>query len=122
MSANNDDPELSHYRYFLLGRRLVRIGHNQDGNPYFSEFANGETKLMLEAIDPQDEDEAIELVGRLTGISFAVADIRAAYAALSDKKVRFDGRPELQPWGGALAYFFDTDDNILTLIQYPLPD
>ena len=28
-------------------------------------FANGETKLMLEAIDPQDEDEAIELVGRL---------------------------------------------------------
>jgi catechol 2,3-dioxygenase-like lactoylglutathione lyase family enzyme len=85
-------------------------------------FANGETKLMLEAIDPQDEDEAMELVGRLTGISFAVADIRAAYAALSDKKVRFDGRPELQPWGGALAYFFDTDDNILTLIQYPLPD
>ncbi|MBL4805355.1 MAG: hypothetical protein JKY71_10860 [Alphaproteobacteria bacterium] len=46
MSANNDDPELSHYRYFLLGRRLVRIGHNQDGNPYFSEFANGETKQM----------------------------------------------------------------------------
>ncbi len=58
----------------------------------------------------------------LTGIAFAVADIRAAYAALSDKKVRFDGRPELQPWGWALAYFFDTDDNILTLIQYPLPD
>ena len=84
-------------------------------------FATGSAKLMLEVLD-DDEDEADELVGRFTGISFAVEDIRGTVAALQAKKVTFDGRPELQPWGGALAHFFDADGNILTLVQYPRPD
>jgi predicted enzyme related to lactoylglutathione lyase len=85
-------------------------------------FDTGSVKLMIEAVDPEDSIEEDELVGRFTGVTFAVNDIRAAYAALSDKGVRFDGRPEIQPWGGALAHFFDADGNVLTLVQYPKPD
>lgn len=84
-------------------------------------FATGSAKLMLEVLDDED-DEADELVGRFSGISFAVEDIRGTVAALQQKKVAFDGRPELQPWGGALAHFFDADGNVLTLVQYPRPE
>lgn len=88
---------------------------------YMALFDTGSAKLMLEAVDPEEE-EADDLVGRFTGVSFAVADIRATFAALEKVGVTFDGRPELQPWGGALAHFFDPDGNVLTLVQYPLPD
>lgn len=84
-------------------------------------FDTGGTKLMLEAVEPEEEGAA-DLVGRFTGVSFAVRDIRAAFAGLTERGVSFDGRPELQPWGGALAHFFDPDGNVLTLVQYPLPD
>jgi catechol 2,3-dioxygenase-like lactoylglutathione lyase family enzyme len=84
-------------------------------------FDTGSAKLMLEAIDPEDA-EGDDLIGRFTGVSFAVADIRGTVSALEAKGVTFDGRPELQPWGGALAHFFDPDGNILTLVQYPTPD
>lgn len=85
-------------------------------------FDTGSVKLMIEAVDPDDAVEEDELVGRFTGVTFAVNNIRAAYKAMSDKGVRFDGRPEIQPWGGALAHFFDPDGNVLTLVQYPRPD
>lgn len=84
-------------------------------------FVTGSVKLMVELIDEEDA-AAEDLVGRLTGVSFAVEDIRGAVAALSAKNVSFEGRPEVQPWGGALAHFFDADGNVLTLVQYPRPD
>ena len=31
----------------------------------------------------------------------------------------FDGFPEAQEWGGALAFFYDPDGNVLTLVEYP---
>ena len=31
----------------------------------------------------------------------------------------FDGLPEAQEWGGALAFFYDPDGNVLTLVEYP---
>lgn len=85
-------------------------------------FDTGSTKLIIELIDEEDGDDADELIGRFAGVSFAVPDIRAAHKQLSDAGVTFDGRPEIQPWGGALAHFFDPDGNVLTLVQYPLPD
>lgn len=86
-------------------------------------FDTGSAKLMLEVVDPEEDAEAAdELIGRFTGVSFAVNDIRAAHAGLSERGVTFDGRPELQPWGGALAHFFDADGNVLTLVQYPSAD
>lgn len=83
-------------------------------------FETGQAKLMVEEIDPS-EPEADELVGRLTGICFTVEDIRGAYAELAERGVSFDDRPEIQPWGGALAHFFDPDGNVLTLVQFPEP-
>lgn len=43
---SEEEQTLKGYRYFQLGRRLVRIGYNEDEEPFFSEFANGESKQM----------------------------------------------------------------------------
>ena len=110
-----------------LGKALAFYREKLEMEPAISDegmaiFATGSAKLMLEVIHDDDDEAAEELVGRFTGVSFAVEDIRGAVAALQAKKVVFDGRPELQPWGGALAHFFDADGNVLTLVQYPRPD
>ena len=44
--SEDEEPVLTRYRYFQIGRVLVRIGYNQDDDPFFSEFANHETKQM----------------------------------------------------------------------------
>jgi len=62
---------------------------------------------------PEDEPG---LVGRFVGLSFGVADVAAAQAALAAKGVPFLGPPELQAWGGVLAHFRDPDGNVLTLV------
>ena len=91
--------------------------------PVFAEgdvamFDTGETKLLLEGVDPADP-EALGYVGRFTGISFRVTDAAAAEAVLSRRGVRFDGAPETQAWGGTLAHFLDPDGNVLTLVSGP---
>jgi lactoylglutathione lyase len=67
--------------------------------------------LVVESV-PHDapEDEQV-LVGRFTGVSFAVDDIAAEHARLMAAGVPFDGAPEAQPWGGVLATFRDAADN-----------
>jgi predicted enzyme related to lactoylglutathione lyase len=59
------------------------------------------------------------MVGRFTGVSFAVEDIKATYKDLKAKGVDFEGKPEMEEWGGALAHFRDPANNVFTLIQYP---
>lgn len=81
-------------------------------------FDTGQAKLVIEQVDADVPEEA-ELIGRFAGFSFTVQDIRESFAALSGSGVDFDGRPEIQPWGGAMAHFFDPDGNVLTLVQYP---
>jgi len=76
------------------------------------------TKLILEELD-LSEPEAAGMVGRFTGISFAVDDIDAAYKDLKAKGVHFEGKPEREEWGGALAHFRDPANNVFTLVQYP---
>lgn len=76
------------------------------------------TKLILEEVD-LSEPEAAGMVGRFTGVSFAVEDIKATYKALKAKGVDFEGKPEMEEWGGALAHFRDPANNVFTLIQYP---
>ena len=61
---------------------------------------------------------AAELVGRFTGISFAVADIDSACRRLVDGGATV-GDPEPQGWGGILATIADPDGNRLQLVQYP---
>ncbi|MCH8981102.1 VOC family protein [candidate division KSB1 bacterium] len=66
-----------------------------------------------------DEAEALELVGRFVGVSFAVSDIAETYRKLQGKGVEFTHPPERQFWGGLMIHFRDPDGNILTLLQEP---
>ena len=59
------------------------------------------------------------LFGRFTGFSLEVADIAAAYAAMTARGVPFDGPPTRQPWGGTMAFFRDPAGNEHTLLQGP---
>jgi predicted enzyme related to lactoylglutathione lyase len=61
------------------------------------------------------------LVGRFTGISFAVDDIAAEHSRLAAAGVPFDGAPELQAWGGWLATLRDPAGNQFQLVSYPKP-
>ena len=81
-------------------------------------FDTGPTKLILETIasDAPADDQA--LVGRFTGLSFPVDDIKGAQERLSSLGVRFSGSPEKQYWGGWLSTFKDPDGNGLQLVQY----
>jgi catechol 2,3-dioxygenase-like lactoylglutathione lyase family enzyme len=68
------------------------------------------------ADDEEDDAEHRTLVGRITGLCFAVDDIAAEYDKLRGKGVPFLGPPERMPWGGALAHFRDPESNVLTLV------
>lgn len=98
-----------------LGLSLV-AGNSGAG---FCVFAAGGCQLVVEPV-PHDapEDEQV-LVGRFTGLSFAVSDITAEYARLSEVGVPFSGTPEQQPWGGILATLRDPAGNELQLVQLP---
>jgi len=76
------------------------------------------TKLILEEIDLA-EAETAGMAGRFTGISFAVDDIQSTYKELKAKGVKFEGKPDIEDWGGAVAHFRDPADNVFTLVQYP---
>lgn len=58
------------------------------------------------------------LVGRFTGISFAVDDINDSYESLRSAGLAFSGEPERQAWGGRLATIVDPSGNELQLVQY----
>ena len=78
----------------------------------------GQAKLIVEAADPTTVEEA-ELIGRFTGFSFTVDSVAEWFSSLRANGVSFDGLPEAQEWGGALAFFYDPDGNVLTLVEYP---
>ena len=52
------------------------------------------------------------LIGRHTGVGFAVADLAAEHARLSGLGVRFVMPPTRQPWGGFMALVADPDGNV----------
>ena len=74
--------------------------------------------LVLEVVGADSEISAGDLIGRFTGLSFAVADVRATFAALA-AEADVVGEPELQTWGGTLATIADLDGNQIQLVQYP---
>ncbi|MBK1612007.1 hypothetical protein CKO44_00790 [Rubrivivax gelatinosus] len=82
-------------------------------------FDAGGLDLVVEpvAVDAAAEERA--LVGRFSGLSFAVDDIAAAYQRLLAEGVHFCGEPEAQPWGGVLATLVDPAGNSLQLVQPP---
>ena len=66
-------------------------------------------------VAPTGDPVAEGLVGRLLAVSFQVDDIVDTYRCLLERGVSFLQPPEVQPWGGTLAFFRDPDGNILTL-------
>jgi catechol 2,3-dioxygenase-like lactoylglutathione lyase family enzyme len=82
-------------------------------------FDLGGTDLVVEAVPDDAPADEQALVGRFTGVSFAVLDIVATHARLRAQGVEFSGAPEHQPWGGVLATLNDPAGNALQLVQYP---
>ena len=108
-------------RHFYAGPLALPLV--ADGGPYgYCVFQVGAAQLVVEqvAADAPADDRA--LVGRFTGLSFAVADAVATCEALALRGVPFTSQPERQHWGGILATFTDPAGNLLQIVQRPASD
>lgn len=85
----------------------------------FCLLAAGNTQLIVEAVAEDAPDDEQMLVGRFTGLSFAVPSVERAYRELLAKGVRFIEPPEPQTWDAVLATFQDPEGNGFQLAQYP---
>ena len=77
----------------------------------YASFAAGPISLGLAVVGPDQP----ELAGCHTGIGFAIADLEAEHARLSELGVSFSMAPTRQPWGGFMALFADPDGNVFYL-------
>jgi predicted enzyme related to lactoylglutathione lyase len=77
----------------------------------------GTAQLVVEAVEPDAPEDEHALVGRFTGLSFAVADIAARFRELQALGIHFVAAPAKQGWGGMLATFTDPSDNQLQLVE-----
>ena len=93
---------------------ILSAGGNSFG---YCVFDAGNARLIVESV-PEDapQDEQI-LVGRFTGLSFAVPDVQATHDELTSRGVQFTGAPERQSWGGVLATFRDPEGNEMQIAQ-----
>jgi aminoglycoside 6'-N-acetyltransferase I len=82
-------------------------------------FDAGGLTLVVEPVPADAPAEDQGLVGRFTGLSFTVDDVRATHAALVARGVVFSGAPEAQGWGGVIATLRDPDGNELQIAQMP---
>lgn len=111
--------DLSEARTFYA--EVLGLALKHDGKQFgFCVLDAGELELIVEVVpnDAPAEDQA--LVGRFTGLSFAVADIMAEHSRLLAAGVSFTGAPEKQFWDGWLATFKDPAGNELQLVQHPV--
>lgn len=109
-----DIAEAKHFYADKLGLSLEGFSPEHG----FCAFDTGPTKLIIERIASDAAVEDHQLVGRFTGLSFPVEDIKVAQERLASAGVRFSGSPEKQYWGGWLSTFVDPDGNGLQLVQY----
>ena len=98
-----------------LGLQLVA----DDARFGYCVFAAGPVSLVLERVGPDAPDDDQVLVGRFTGLSFAVDDIARTHRELAGKGVVFTEEPARQAWGGIVATFKDPSGNQLQLAQHP---
>ena len=80
-------------------------------------FALDAVDLVLEAVAPDAPEDEQSLVGRRSGIVFAVDDIQAGQQVLAARGVPFHGPPERAATGGWTSRFEDPDGNELQLVQ-----
>lgn len=86
------------------------LRHKDDEHGYAS-FSAGPIELGLARVG----DDQLELVGRHTGLGFAVHDLEAEHARLVAGGVAFPMEPKRQPWGGFMALMSDPDGNVFYL-------
>ena len=99
---------------------LLGLPLKVDGERFgYCVFDSGAMELVVESVPDDAPDEERLLVGRFTGLSFTVHDIRARYVELLSQGVAFSGEPERQAWGGTLATFADPAGNELQLVEPP---
>lgn len=108
--------ELAAARRFYESTLGLRVQHAADD---YCVFELGGPTLVLERVDPDAPEDEQALVGRFSGVSFAVADIQIAWRQLQAGGVFFSAAPERQAWGGWLATFEDPAGNRLQIVQQP---
>jgi catechol 2,3-dioxygenase-like lactoylglutathione lyase family enzyme len=59
-----------------------------------------------------------QVVGKSQSITIEVRDIMTLIDDLKAKGVRFMGEPNVQPWG-THAFMYDSEDNLLLLVEPP---
>jgi len=110
--------DLTQARQFY--EHAVGLTLKADGVNYgYCVFQAGSAELVVETVGDDAPDEEQVLVGRFTGLSFAVDDVLAKYEELTARGVVFTGTPEVQAWGGTLATFRDPAGNELQMAQHP---
>lgn len=80
----------------------------------YASFDAGPIRMGIAQVDADDAEQRL-LVGRQTGLGFAVADLKARHAELAALGVGFTMAPSKQPWGGFMAMFEDPDGNVFYL-------
>lgn len=80
-------------------------------------FEPGNISVIVERTGRKESDEEGGLLGRFTGLSLAVEDMESTVTELKQRGVEITAGPEKQPWGGVLAWFKDSEGNILTLVE-----
>ena len=110
--------DISVAKQFYAGKLGLAV--KADGSPHgYCVFAGGATDIVVEVVgDDAPQDEQV-LVGRFTGLSFAVTDAAAKFGELSAAGVQFSGLPEKQVWGGIVATFSDPSGNEFQIVQHP---
>ena len=79
----------------------------------YASLASSSLRIGLAVPGPDQQ----ALIGRHTGIGFAVADLASEHVRLSGLAVNFPMPPTEQPWGGFMALFADPDGNVFYLDQ-----
>jgi len=102
--------DLSRAIAFYEGVLGLPLAHAAEEHGYAS-FAAGPVHLGLAVAGADQAD----LVGRHTGVGFAVDDLEAEHARLAAEGVAFSMAPTRQPWGGFMALFLDPDGNVYYL-------
>ena len=92
-------------------KKLGLVLENAAEEHGYASFKAGPVRLGV-AVAGADQ---AELLGRHTGIGFAVSDLEEEHARLSSLGVSFPMPPTRQPWGGFMALLSDADGNVFYL-------
>ena len=95
---------------FYAGKLGLELEFSDSEHGYAS-LSAGPVRLGLALPGPDQQ----ELMGRHTGIGFAVSDLKAEHLRLIELGVIFTMEPTKQPWGGFMALIADPDGNLLYL-------